>query len=122
MNRKQVETEIHRLALTADNVFLQRHAGVRNPAAGKPPLTKPEIVNVLRAGHITEGPSQDIKVKNGWKFTMVRVIDGHTFEVVGVLVPQDSILVITGYEVQSARSIRRPRRPGGTSGDGQDTE
>jgi hypothetical protein len=122
VNPKQAETEIHRLALNADNVFLLPHAKTRNPLAGKRPLSKPEIVNVLRNGHITEGPSPDIKLKSGWKFKMVRMIDGGSFEVAGVFIPQGSIVVITGYEDQAARSIRRPRRPGGIGGDGQDTE
>jgi hypothetical protein len=121
MNRAQAEAAIHALAETGQ-VFLLEHAKHRKPSAGKLPLTKVEIVNVLRAGHITEGPSEDIGIADGWKFTMIRASDGHTFYVAGVVVPTKRIVVITGYEDQGTKSVRRSRRPGGIGGDGRDTE
>jgi hypothetical protein len=121
MNRSQAEKAIHALA-ESGHVFLLEHAKRRQPAAGKLPLTKVEIVNVLRVGRITEGPSQDIEIADGWKFTMGRVSDGHTFYVAGVVVPAKLIVIITGYEDHGTRSARRPRRAGGIGGDGGDTE
>ncbi len=123
MDRRQAEAEIHKIAASdSGQVFLLVHAKRRKPDIGKYPLTKAEIVSVLEAGRISEGPSPDLVVKDGWKFTMTRTSDGHTYCVAGVLVPETEILVITGYEDRSKRPARAPRLPGGIGGDERDTE
>ncbi len=109
MNRHQAEAFVHSIA-TSDprRVFLTRHARVRDAAAAKPPLSRAEIVEVLRSGRISEGPVEDIRVANGWKFTMAADFGGWRLYVVGVFIPETRILVITAYEDRSA-AIPRPR-------------
>lgn len=116
MNRRQAEAEIHRIVISdSGRVYLTKHARERNPSIGKRPLTRMEIVTVLESGSITEGPSEDIKLGGGWKFTMLKSYDRHTYRVAGVLIPQSRILVITGFEDFS--HFPRPVR-----GIGADTE
>ncbi len=123
MDAAQAQEDIRRIAAADDGrVFLVKHAEIRNPAAGKHPLTKQEIIGVLATGQIDEGPSPDIYVTDGWKFRVRKSYDKQTFFVAGVLVPATRILVITGYADRSGMQVTRPRRPGGTGGDGQDTE
>jgi hypothetical protein len=123
MNAAQAQEDIRRIVAADDGrVFLSDHAGIRNPAIGKHPLTKQEILGVLATGLIDEGPSPDLKVPNGWKFRMRKSREKQTFYVVGVLVPETRVLVITGYEDKSNRRVAQPRRPGGIGGDGRDTE
>lgn len=121
MDKREAEGHIHALA-SSGSVFLKEHAKRRKPEAGKFPLTIVEIILVLERGRITEGPVEDIEVEGGWKFTMTRTRDGHTYQVAGVVIPKESILVITGFEDKSVSGLRRVRRPGGIGGDGQDTE
>ena len=99
MRRDDAQAEVRRIAREApDRVFLTRHAVTRDPAAGKHPLTKPEILGVLEHGVIVEGPAPDILLADGWKLTMRRVRDRRRLEVALVLVPRTRILVVTGYE------------------------
>ncbi len=123
MNLRDAEADIHAIAAADEaKVFLTRHGKRRDPTNAKPPLTKQEIVRVLEAGSIVEGPAPDLVIENGWKFTMVRTNGDERHVVAGVLVPQTKVVVITGYPDRSVPVARRPRRPGGIGGDGQDTE
>lgn len=104
MNKRQAEADIRMIAKSdSGRVFLTEHAKKRNPKSGKYPLTKAEIVDVLSFGHVVEGPAPDILLANGWKFTMTRHTDGHCHTVVGVLVPETKILVITAFEDRRGR-------------------
>jgi hypothetical protein len=48
---------------------------------------------------------------NGWKFTMHRFREGERNEVVGVLIPNRKVLVITAYGWEkSKRNIRQASR------------
>ncbi len=123
MHKRRAEEQIHEIANSdSGRVFLYKHAKKRDPEIGKLPLTKPQMTGVLACGRITEGPSPDSIVANGWKFTMTRAMNMHTYYVAGVLVPDDTVLVITGYEDISNRASRSARLPGGINGDGSDTE
>ena len=107
MTRGEAQATIRRIAAgPSERVFLGQHAKHRAPARGKLPLSKPEIIAVLGFGWIVEGPVADNGVRGGWKITVRRQADRHLQEVVGVLLPEDSMFVITGYEDRPKR--RRP--------------
>ncbi|QJE73686.1 hypothetical protein HHL28_11820 [Aerophototrophica crusticola] len=97
MDRKKAEAHIRFLA-EVDRIALTAHAMVRNPGAGKQPLTREQIKRCLIHGSVVEGPVPDLREPNGWKFTMRRFRTGEAHEVAGVLVVERKILVITGYE------------------------
>ena len=123
MDIRSAEADIRAIVSgNAARVFLLTHAKRRDPASGKNPLTKQEILHVLEAGMIVEGPSQDLMIKDGWKFTMARMQGDERHVVAAVLVPKTKVVVITGYPDKSAKVVRQPRKPGGIGGDGRDTE
>lgn len=80
-----------------DKIALTTHAQVRSPTKGKHPLTREQIKQCLIHGVIIEGPAEDMKEPDGWKFVMRRVRQGEKHEVAGVLVVEKNVLVITGY-------------------------
>lgn len=80
-----------------DKIALTRHALDRSPPEGKHPLTREQIKQCLIHGVIVEGPTEDIKEPDGWKFVMRRLREGERHEVAGVLVVEKKVLVITGY-------------------------
>lgn len=99
MNRANAQTEIRKLAPWHDKVRLTEHAKKRDPASGKLPLTKREIMATLEHGSIVEGPFSDRQIAGGWTFTVERNIDEQRCRVAGVLAPEEFILVITGYAI-----------------------
>ncbi len=99
MNKHDAKKAVEKLA-KADLIALTKHARERGPALGKFPLTREQIKNCLINGVITEGPSPDIKEVNGWKMTITRLRESEKHEVSCVLIVDQSILVITGYEYQ----------------------
>ncbi len=99
MNKATAQAEIRKLAPWYEKVRLTEHAKKRDPASGKLPLTKKEIMAALEHGTIVEGPYPDLKMPGGWTFTVERNVDEQRCRVAGVLVPQEFILVITGYAI-----------------------
>jgi hypothetical protein len=97
VDKREAEGHIHALAASG-HIFLRIHARRRKPEVGKFPLTIIEITFVLERGRVTEGPTEDIEIEGGWKFTMTRARDGHIYEVAGVFVPREQVVVITGFE------------------------
>jgi hypothetical protein len=96
MNRVQAKAHIKFLA-EADRIAPLTHALTRAPDNGKYPLTREQMKQCLIHGTIVEGPASDIKVTDGWKFTMHRFREGERNEVAGVLMPERKVIVITGY-------------------------
>jgi|SRR5688500_12695208 hypothetical protein len=96
MNRVQAKAHIKFLA-EADRIAHLTHALTRAPEKGKYPLTREQMKQCLIHGTIVEGPASDIKVTDGWKFTMHRFREGERNEVAGVLIPERKVIVITGY-------------------------
>ena len=96
MNRVQAKAHIKFLA-EADRIAHLTHALSRAPEKGKYPLTREQMKQCLIHGTIVEGPASDIKVADGWKFTMHRFREGERNEVAGVLIPERKVIVITGY-------------------------
>jgi len=91
-------------------VAFTRHGTIRNPTAGKYPLTREQVEQCLLNGEISEGPVPDIKEAGGWKVTVTRFKADEKHEVSAVLIVEKNVLVITGYGWgKSAR-----RRRGGT--------
>jgi hypothetical protein len=109
LNRKDAQAEIWRLSADRSTLRFTTHALVRDPKSGKHPITERQAALCLQNGRISEGPSPDIKLANGWKFTMHRKGEEADTTVAGVLVPAEKILVITGYETRTA--VRRPATP-----------
>jgi hypothetical protein len=110
MNRVQAKAYIKFLA-EVDRIAPLTHALTREPEKGKYPLTREQMKQCLIHGTIVEGPASDIKMTNGWKFTMHRFREGERNEVVGVLIPNRKVLVITAYGWEkSKRNIRQASR------------
>ncbi len=112
MKRDEAREKIQIVARhTPQFVYLTAHARLRDPQAGKPPLTRQEIIATLANGNVTENPVPDIST-GGWRFKVTRALDLHIFQVVGVLISPDTddtgdkIMVITGYEVKPT-ALRR---------------
>ena len=118
MHRAAAQVAIRKLAPFHDKVRLTDHAKVRDPGKGKMPLTKMEIMACLEHGSVVEGPYADMKMAGGWVFTVERFVDDRKCRVAGVLVPEQFILVITGFSVEQAK--RRPPRPASDDGDEED--
>jgi hypothetical protein len=96
MNRVQAKAHIKFLA-EEDRIAPLTHALTRAPEKGKYPLTREQMKQCLIHGTIVEVPASDIKITNGWKFTMHRFREGERNEVAGVLMPEQKVIVITGY-------------------------
>lgn len=96
MNRTRAKAHIEFLA-KADRIAPSYHALTRAPEEGKYPLTREQMKQCLIHGVIVEGPFSDIKEPEGWKFTVRRFREGERHEVVGVLIPETKVLVVTGY-------------------------
>jgi hypothetical protein len=106
MDRPTAQAEIRKLAPFFDKVRPTKHALIRDPASGKIPLTKLEMMQTLEHGTVVEGPFPDISIAGGWTFAVQRFVDRKTVKVAGVLVPSSHILVITGYEIVSGKRRR----------------
>jgi hypothetical protein len=98
VDRKAARDAIRALAKDRDKVRFTRHARKRDPEAGKPPISERQAVQCLLSGFLTEDPTPDISLTNGWKFTCQRTADETMTVVAGVVVPETKILVITAYE------------------------
>ena len=98
MNRVNAQAEIRKLATERGNLRFTRHALTRDPKNNKFPISELQAAQCLRNGILWEDPVPDIKLANGWKFTMGRKMEEVEIVVAGVLVPQDKVLVITGFE------------------------
>ena len=107
MNRVQAKAHIKFLA-EADRIAHLTHALTRAPEKGKYPLTREQMKQCLIYGTIVEGPASDIKVADGWKFTMHRFRQGERNEVAGVLIPERKVIVITGYGWEKWKPAIRP--------------
>jgi hypothetical protein len=98
LNRVKAQAEIRRLAADRGNLRFTRHALTRDPEHNKFPISERQAAQCLQNGILWEDPAPDIKLANGWKFTMGRKMEEVEIVVAGVLVPQDMLLVITGFE------------------------
>ena len=118
MDKVRAKAEIRQLA-TAGHIAFTKHAEVRNPQQGKYPLTREQIKNCLLNGAITEGPSPDIKITDGWKITVTRFRGDEKHEVAAVLIETLRVLVITGY-CWGRRQRHTLSRPSGDEKDDDD--
>jgi len=114
VTRREWERKLRALAASLGRIAFTDHARKRDPEAGKIPRDIRTAQACLLMGAITEGPSPDIKLANGWKGKVSRDADGKVTEVACVIVLDaekgDWILVITGYQSVSPRGSGR-RRP-----------
>lgn len=112
----EAQDAIRKLAADRSRLKFTCHALKRKPEKGKYPVSERQVAQCLQNCVVTEDPSPDIKLANGWKFTCERPMEEATIVVAGVLVPERMILVVTAYE-------NRPfRRRSGTLGDDYDDE
>jgi hypothetical protein len=116
VKRREWERKLREVAAKLGRITFTDHAKKRDPKAGKKPIDVRTAQACLLKGVVTEDPSLDIKLANGWKGKVSRDADGVVTEVACVLVLDeengDWILVITGYQSVSPRSSgrRRPNR------------
>ena len=103
MNAGDARKAVRALAASSRIAFTL-HAKTRNPAARKFPLTREQVKNCLIHGVITEGPVPDIREPDGWKMRITRLREQEAHEVACVLIPEQNVLIITGY------GYRRKRR------------
>lgn len=68
---------IKRLAQHSGAVFITAHASKR---MAQRKVTRPQVIDCLMKGAITDGPALDIK--GGWKLTVSRVVCGDCIDVV----------------------------------------
>jgi hypothetical protein len=106
MTRDDALAEIREVASHRDKIIFTTHALIRDPKKGKHPITERQAAQCLQQGFLTENPTPDIKLANGWKFTCRRMQEEVVITVAGVIVPATKIVVITGYETRPFR--RRP--------------
>jgi hypothetical protein len=116
MNRVHAKAHIKFLA-EADRIAPLTHALKRAPEKGKYPLAREQMKQCLIHGTIVEGPASDIKVTDGWKFTMHRFREGERNEVAGVLIPEQKAIVITGYGWEKWKPAIRPTLKGSEEDD-----
>lgn len=113
MRQREWERKLREAAADLGRITFTKHAKTRDPKAGKKPIDIRTAQECLSKGVVTEEPSADIKVANGWKGKVSRDADGMVTEVACVLVLDeergDWILVITGYQSVSPRSSGRKR-------------
>ena len=102
MNKADAKKAVRKLA-ESDQIAFTLHAKLRNPAAGKFPLTREQVKNCLIHGVITEGPAPDIKEADGWKMRITRLRETEQHEVACVLIVEKNVLIITGYGYRRRR-------------------
>lgn len=97
MDAHQATKCVNALAIVERNVFITKHAQIRDPSKGKKPLPAKQIYDCLRMGRVTEGPYPDIKMQNYWVCTVTRFRDEERHQCVVSFCPEKNVIVITGY-------------------------